>query len=153
MSGNDIDVQFSTEDEQMPSPDAIRAWVDAALDGHEQPLELSLRVVDEQEMRELNLRYRQQDKSTNVLSFPCSVANVPALLGDLVICRPVVEREAAEQGKSIEAHFAHMVVHGVLHLLGCDHQNDAEAAQMEASERKLLAGLGFDDPYRGEAHD
>ena len=153
MSGNDIEVQFSVRDEQMPGAEAISAWADAALDGHQRPAELSLRVVDEQDMHELNLRYRQQDKSTNVLSFPCAVANVPAMLGDLVICWPVVEREAAEQGKSSDAHFAHMVVHGVLHLLGCDHQGDAEAVQMEARERKLLAGLGFDDPYRGEAHD
>ena len=166
MSEHDIDVQFALSGDDVLMPDAVQigTWVEAALGERPQAVELSVRVVDEQEIRELNKRYRQQDKATNVLSFPASLPvdlpGVPVLLGDLVISASVVSREAAEQGKPLQAHFAHMVVHGTLHLLGCDHQGDAQAAEMEDRERQILAGLGYPDPYResvvqplqGDAH-
>lgn len=111
--------------------------------------ELAVRLVDEAGSAELNGHYRDKPYATNVLSFPAGV-ELPGLvvLGDLVICMPVVEREAAAQDKTVEAHLCHMVVHGVLHLLGYDHISDDEAGIMEALERRILAGLGHNDPYR-----
>jgi len=109
-----------------------------------------VRIVDEPEMRELNARYRHKDYPTNVLSFPAELppgVDVP-LLGDIVICAPVVNREATEQHKAPRAHWAHMLVHGTLHLLGHDHERERDAAVMEALERRILAGLKFPDPYQ-----
>ncbi len=111
--------------------------------------ELSIRLVDAEEGRSLNRQYRHRDYATNVLSFPVELPpgiKLP-LLGDLVICAPVVEREANEQGKSTRDHYAHMTIHGILHLLGHDHENDADAERMEALERKTLAALQIRDPY------
>ena len=111
--------------------------------------ELSLRIVDCDEMRDLNRRYRGKDRPTNVLSFPADlpdVVNLP-LLGDIAICAPVVRREALEQGKPLAAHWDHMLIHGVLHLLGFDHESDAEAAVMEALETQALQQLGWPCPY------
>jgi probable rRNA maturation factor len=131
-------------------PDAdLARWVGAALAGREADAEVAVRIVDADEGRALNAQWRRRESATNVLSFP---ADLPpelgeALLGDLVICAPVVAREAAEQGKAEADHWAHLVVHGVLHLLGHDHQDDAEAEAMEALERHVLAGLGIADPY------
>ena len=115
--------------------------------------ELTVRIVDAPEATELNARYRGVDRPTNVLSFPFDTpAGVDvALLGDVVICAPVVAREASEQGKTPEAHFAHMVVHGILHLAGYDHEHASEAQRMEALERGVLASLGYPDPYRERA--
>ncbi len=112
--------------------------------------EVSLYIVDEAESQELNAQYRGKDKPTNVLSFPADIpeeVGVP-LLGDLVVCAPVVEREAQEQGKTLEAHWAHMLVHGSLHLLGYDHIEDDEADVMEALETEIITGLGFPAPYQ-----
>jgi len=119
------------------------------------PASVSVRIVDAEEGRALNARWRERDRPTNVLSFPADLPpelELP-LLGDLVLCAPVVLREAAEQGKRVEDHWAHLVIHGVLHLLGMDHQDDAEAEEMEQREREILAALGIDDPYAdpGEA--
>lgn len=116
---------------------------------------MSVRIVDAEEGRALNQRWRERDRPTNVLSFPADLPpelELP-LLGDLVLCAPVVLREAAEQGKRVEDHWAHLVIHGVLHLLGMDHQDDAEAEEMEQREREILAALGIGDPYAdpGEA--
>jgi len=153
-SHRDIEVQFSAGVGAglagLPAAAELVAWADAALGRRSEPLALSLRVVDEAEMRELNKRYRQQDTPTNVLSFPAMVPDLPGVptpLGDLAICATVVQREATEQGKPLEAHYCHMVIHGVLHLLGHDHQNDAEAEEMEAAERVVLSALGYPDPY------
>ena len=113
---------------------------------------MTVRIVDEAESNELNLTYRGKDKPTNVLSFPFEAPpglELP-LLGDLVICRQVVEREAQEQGKPLMAHWAHMVVHGSLHLLGYDHIEDEEAEEMEALERDIMQELGFADPYQSD---
>ncbi|GAB3680294.1 rRNA maturation RNase YbeY [Salinisphaera aquimarina] len=115
-------------------------------------VELAVRLVDEEESAQLNGRYRDKPHATNVLSFPAGV-ELPGLmvLGDLVICMPVVEREAEAQGKTREAHLTHMVVHGVLHLLGYDHIGDDEADTMEGLERRIMDGLGYADPYAERA--
>lgn len=145
----DILIQRRVPPTGIPSPAALREWASAALGAAEG--ELTIRIVDEAESHELNRRYRGKDKSTNVLSFPYDgdMLGMP-VLGDLVICAPVVQREAREQGKDARAHWAHMVVHGCLHLLGYDHEKDDEAEVMESRERQVLAGLGFDDPYAAE---
>ena len=136
-----------------PSDDAFRQWCELALRQRSADSEMTVRLVDEAEGRELNLTYRHKDYATNVLSFPADVPDdmldIP-LLGDLVICVPVVEREAAEQGKALDAHWAHLVMHGCLHLLGYDHIDDDEAEEMEALERELLAQLGHPDPYAAD---
>ncbi|MBC2655694.1 rRNA maturation RNase YbeY [Pseudomonas sp. MSSRFD41] len=133
-----------------PSDQQFRRWCELALRQRTADSELTIRLVDEAEGRELNHTWRHKDYATNVLSFPAEVPDelldIP-LLGDLVICIPVVEREAAEQGKVLEAHWAHLVIHGCLHLLGYDHIDDDEAEEMEALERTLLAELGHPDPY------
>ena len=148
----------------MPHARSLRSWAQAAL--REVPVtrglrksvrdgaSLSIRVVGAAESRRLNAAWRGKDKPTNVLSFPSgmasggpSVAGDPVPLGDLVICAPVVAREAREQGKSLQAHWAHMVVHGVLHLWGYDHEVDRDADVMEAREAMLLANLGYANPY------
>jgi probable rRNA maturation factor len=138
-----------------PSAPAIKRWVAAAAGSAGG--ELAVRIVGEAESAALNGRYRGKAGPTNVLSVPAEldgVAGVPPLgageprpFGDLVICAPVLAREAAEQGKTLEAHWAHIVTHGVLHLLGYDHESDAEAEKMESRERELLARFGFEDPY------
>lgn len=112
----------------------------------ERDAEITLRFVGESEGLALNLAYRHQDHATNVLSFPYETE--PVVLGDLVICAPVVEREAREQNKPLLAHYVHLMVHGVLHLQGYDHLTDQEAQHMEQLETRILAGLGFPDPYR-----
>ncbi len=146
-SGLSVDVEFAVPAPGFPSPERLAEWARACWQGG--TASVSIRVTGEEESRRLNADYRGKDRPTNVLSFPCDpLPGVPErLLGDLVICAPVVEREAAEQGKPVAAHAAHMVVHGMLHLLGHDHQTDAEAERMEAKEREILAGLGFPDPY------
>jgi len=149
VSGPALEVQHAGGGESPPET-ALRRWAEAALSGWEGPRGLVIRIVDEAESRALNRDYRGRDRPTNVLSFPFEPPpGVPSdHLGDLVICAPVVAREAAGQGKPPEAHWAHMVVHGVLHLQGLDHQNAAQAEAMEAREREILAGLGYPDPYR-----
>ncbi len=146
----ELDLQNASQAGQLPSTAQFRAWCELALRQRTADSELTIRLVDEAEGRELNRTYRQRDYATNVLSFPADVPDemldIP-LLGDLVICVPVVEREAGEQDKSLEAHWAHLVIHGCLHLLGYDHIEDAEAEEMEALERTLLAELGHPDPY------
>lgn len=145
----ELDLQLASE-AQAPSQADFQRWCELALRQRSADSELTIRVVDEAEGRELNRTWRHKDYATNVLSFPADVPDgildIP-LLGDLVICAPVVEREAAEQGKPSRAHWAHLVIHGCLHLLGYDHIEDDEAEEMEALERELLAELGHPDPY------
>jgi len=138
--------------ESVPAEALFQRWAEAAAADQETRTELSIRIVDEAESAELNQTYRHKLGPTNVLSFPCEVpAGVPNdLLGDLVICAPVVEREAREQGKPAEAHWAHIVVHGVLHLRGYDHLQDDEAEKMESMEIEILSGLGYPNPYEIE---
>ena len=136
----------------LPAPASFRRWVEAALRGakRRKSAELAIRIVDADEGRALNRDYRGKDYATNVLSFGADLppgVQLP-LIGDIVICAPVVAREAAEQGKAPRDHWAHLTVHGVLHLLGYDHLVEAEAEAMEALETRILAGLGIADPYR-----
>lgn len=150
-----LDMQLAVEKENdLPSEDELNQWATAALTlrtEHEEP-ELTIRIVDEAESQELNCEYRGKDKPTNVLSFPFEApAHVPIpLLGDLIVCKQVVEREAIEQGKTLTAHWAHMIVHGCLHLLGFDHIEDEEAEEMEGIERVVMKDLGFEDPYKDD---
>ncbi|WP_323149265.1 rRNA maturation RNase YbeY [Pseudomonas oryzihabitans] len=146
----ELDVQVASEAADLPEEPDLRLWCELALRTRQGDSELTIRLVDEDEGRELNRTWRHKDYATNVLSFPADVPDefldIP-LLGDLVICAPVVTREAAEQGKPVKAHWAHLVIHGCLHLLGYDHLEDDEAEEMEDLERQLLAELGYPDPY------
>lgn len=151
-----VDIQTACS-EPAPEEDDLRRWICTAL-AERTPAanaEVCLRLVDEAEMTALNRDYRGKSGSTNVLSFPAGLPlelGLP-LLGDIVICAPVVVREAAAQGKPLAAHWAHMAVHGSLHLLGYDHIGDADAAAMEALETSILAQLGFPCPYPDHAHE
>ena len=144
-----IEVQFAVSAEGVPEESVIRQWVLQALPNDKKDSELTVRVVDEAEITALNRQYRGKDGATNVLSFPYeTIPGVETdLLGDVVICAPVVANEAVAQDKPLDAHWAHMVIHGVLHLLDYDHHLDAEAHKMEARETELLASLGYADPY------
>ena len=148
-----IDLQIACEQESgLPTAEQIEQWATAAVQPQSDEVEMTVRIVDEAESHALNLNYRGKDRPTNVLSFPfeCPDEVELPLLGDLVICRQVVEREAQEQGKPLMAHWAHMVVHGSLHLLGYDHIEDDEAEEMESLETQIMIGLGFVDPYLSE---
>ena len=149
-----VDVVVGMEAADLPSSEEIETWVSSALDAAhvEGSVEVSVRIVEVDEIRVLNRDYRQRDKATNVLSFPSGdIAglpdDVPRLLGDIVICADIVAAEALEQGKTLADHWAHMLVHGSLHLLGFDHEDDADAETMESLETTVLAGLGIADPY------
>jgi probable rRNA maturation factor len=148
----ELDLQIASE-AAAPSLEQFQLWCSKGLSPRSADSELTIRLVDESEARELNHTWRGKDYATNVLSFPADVPDglldIP-LLGDMVICNAVVEREAAEQGKDLAAHWAHLVIHGCLHLLGYDHIDDAEALEMEDLERKLLAELSYPDPYADE---
>ena len=144
-----VDVQYAMAVDGIPGEEAIREWVLLALPEQKKEAELTVRIVDEAEITALNRQYRGKDGPTNVLSFPYEdISGVATrLLGDIVICAPVVASEAVAQDKPLDAHWAHIVVHGVLHLLGYDHQHDDHAHQMEAREAELLASLGYAHPY------
>ncbi|MBV7315887.1 rRNA maturation RNase YbeY [Shewanella sp. NIFS-20-20] len=145
-----LDLQIAVENEQLPSEQDFELWVRTALGNTMAEAELTVRIVEEAESQSLNRDYRGKDKSTNVLSFPFEAPpgiELP-LLGDLVICAKVVENEALEQNKALQAHWAHMVIHGCLHLLGYDHINDDEAEEMESLETELIQSLGYPDPYK-----
>ena len=136
-------VQYTCNDAALPSRPAVRRWVSAACAG---PVEVTVRFVDAAEGRALNASFRGKDYATNVLSFP--YATEPVVMGDLAVCLPVVLAEAQQQGKPVLAHFAHLIVHGMLHLQGFDHETGPDdAARMEAKEREILARLGYPDPY------
>ena len=154
-----VEVQRANPDIIAPDDDFIRAWVTRALEAAAATpgVEVSVRIVAEDEMRALNRDYRDKDKPANVLSFPAGqVTGLPEAepmpIGDIVVCADVVSNEAAEQGKAPPDHWAHMLVHGTLHLLGFDHEADAEAAAMETLESRILAEQGVADPY-GAADD
>ena len=141
----DITVQRCVGPRAIPAPASLRKWAQAAAQTAEG--EMTIRVVDKHESRDLNHRYRDKDRPTNVLSFPYQSVAGESVLGDLVICAAVVASEAVEQGKPLRAHWAHMVIHGTLHLLGFDHQTEPQAQEMESKERELLGQFGFPDPY------
>jgi probable rRNA maturation factor len=144
-----VEVQRATRGRAVPRSPEISSWVTATLSAEGASGEVSIRVVGEDESRRLNRAYRSKDRPTNVLSFPAELpAEIePRLLGDVVICAPLVATEAAAQGKTVRAHWAHLVVHGTLHLLGYEHERPREAERMEARETSILAGLGFSNPY------
>ncbi|MBF6058611.1 MULTISPECIES: rRNA maturation RNase YbeY [Thiomicrorhabdus] len=152
----DIDLQWAIEPQEIPTLEQCEHWVSTSLGSalYDRYTELTIRIVDEEESQTLNREYRDKDKPTNVLSF--EFEQPPGLvdlgeelpyLGDLVICAEVVRKEAEEQGKSLEAHWAHMVVHGCLHLLGYDHIEDDDAEEMESLESEIMHNLGYGDPY------
>lgn len=157
----ELALQVACDAENLPDERDIEKWlgdVVAAVRGNAgRAGEIGVRIVSDVEGRDLNRRYRGQNSATNVLSFPAAPADAftqlaadePLPLGDLVLCAPVIAREANEQGKPERAHWQHLLVHGALHLLGYDHGTDAEAADMEALEIRLLAARGVDNPYRG----
>jgi len=151
-----IDIESNSQSQLIPSADKIERWIVAALASQQlTEAEVSVYIVDEEESQELNSQYRHKDKPTNVLSFPADLPEeieIP-LLGDLVVCAPVVEREAQEQGKMLDAHWAHMLVHGTLHLLGYDHIEDDEAETMEALETQLITTLDYPAPYMETANE
>lgn len=142
-------MQYALPADQCPTEKDFQHWAETAIRSQRDDAELTIRIVDENESAHLNQTYRHKQGATNVLSFPFEApAGIGShLLGDLVICAPVVEREAIEQGKAVQAHWAHMVLHGSLHLLGYDHMNEDDALEMESLEIKLLESLGFSDPY------
>ena len=146
-----VDIQCASS-EPVPDEDDLRSWIAAALANQQRQAdtEISLRLVDAEEMSRLNRDYRHRDGPTNVLSFPAGLPPELALplLGDIVICAPVVRAEAAAQHKPLDAHWAHMAVHGTLHLLGYDHIEEDQANAMEALESAILAGLDYPCPYR-----
>ena len=152
MSDIIIDRQAAIDEPLLPSLEQLTHWVGCVFSRHpdDDRLELTIRFVDEEESQALNRDYREKDKPTNVLSFPADLATeqTASLLGDIAICSPVVLSEANEQGKSEQSHWAHLTVHGVLHLLGYDHIAPADAQTMEALEVAILRGLGFNDPYQ-----
>ncbi len=154
-----VDVQVAANLPDVPAESDIRDWLEKVIAhvgaGTERALEISVKIVDEAEGRDLNRQYRDQDRATNVLSFPASEAGLknpppelPLALGDIVICAPIVVREAREQGKEHPDHWAHLIVHGALHLMGYDHETDAEARQMETLETSILALGGVENPYK-----
>lgn len=144
-----LDLQLASTATDLPSTEQFQQWLDAAILPFQAEAEVTIRLVDNAESQQLNLTYRGKDYPTNVLSFPfqCPPGVELPLLGDLVICAPVVAKEAAEQNKPLHAHWAHMVIHGSLHLLGFDHINDDDAEQMEAEEITILQQLGITNPY------
>ncbi|WP_099612080.1 rRNA maturation RNase YbeY [Vibrio fujianensis] len=149
----ELDLQIAVENEQnLPSFEDFSNWLTAAIMPFQHQAEVTIRIVDQAESHQLNLDYRGKDKPTNVLSFPFEAPPEVELdlLGDLVICQPVVEQEAIEQEKPLIAHWAHMVVHGSLHLLGYDHIDDQDADEMEALETEIMQKMGFNDPYLAE---
>ena len=175
-----IDLQYAVEDRSnLPSIDSLLKYATAAITGFRPEAEITIRIVEPDESHQLNLEYRGKDRPTNVLSFPATedddvfffddvdpeeLKNAEEddedeqnpfdslYIGDLVICRDVVEREAREQNKPLEAHWAHMVVHGCLHLLGFDHIDDEEAEEMEGHETEIMLSLGFADPYQEDEY-
>lgn len=145
----ELEVQYAIDDASLPSEQQLQLWVNTAVQNLLDEGELCIRITDAAESQSLNHQYRGKDKSTNVLSFPFEVPEgVPVtILGDLVVCAEVVAREANEQNKDLHHHWAHMIVHGCLHLLGYDHINDEDAEIMEQLERDILARLEIADPY------
>lgn len=149
-----LSVQRPNRSDKQPTRTQIKKWALSALQPNIDTAEITFRFVDTEEGQTLNRDYRGKDYATNVLTFTFdddmpAIPGLP-LMGDIVLCTPVVEREAAEQGIALEAHYCHLVIHGVLHLQGFDHLEEQEAETMEALEAQIVISLGYDDPYRTE---
>ena len=156
-----VDIQIACENYNVPSKEDFETWIMLSIRNIdfilERDFEIGIRVVNESESKRLNKQYRKINQSTNILSFFSSMDDnirwsktIPKPLGDLVICAPVIEREAIEQGKELFAHWAHMIVHGMLHLVGFDHAVEHEAYEMESLEVDILEELGFSNPYASQ---
>ena len=148
---NAVEVQMAHNDEQVPDGKKITVWVDCALkSARKRAVSITVRVVTQVEMQNLNVRFWGQNSATNVLSFPADDrgSQRTGVRGDIVVCSVVVQTEAQEQNKAVDAHWAHMIIHGVLHLCGYDHTTDAVATDMESLEVLILHQLGFPDPYQ-----
>jgi probable rRNA maturation factor len=145
-----LDLQIACKSDYLPNEKDFQCWIETVLSPYNRTFELTIRIVESKESQSLNFQFRQKDKPTNVLSFPFEVPEGIELdlLGDLVICADVVESEAKQQNKGLNEHWAHMVVHGCLHLLGYDHISDDDAEEMESLEIKLLETLRINDPYQ-----
>ncbi|MBL4762905.1 MAG: rRNA maturation RNase YbeY [Gammaproteobacteria bacterium] len=145
----EIQRAFDSEVIGLPSDEVITRWAQVCLSDYRETAECVIRLVDTDEAKALNNQYREKDVATNVLSFPMEMPETSGILyiGDLVICLPVIQKEAKEQNKTLEQHFAHMVIHGLLHLLGYDHQTDDEAKKMESLEMTCLSRIGYPSPY------
>lgn len=151
----DLELQIATNIKTLPHPSQFKKWVKVVFSNHFykvkhlKDLELTIRIVDEVEIKQLNHKYRNKNKVTNVLSFEGTIATAfdYYVLGDIIICAAVIEREAQQQRKELLSHWAHMVIHGILHLLNYDHEDPAEAAEMEQAEIVLMKKLGFSSPY------
>jgi probable rRNA maturation factor len=144
---NALTIQRASRLAHIPTNAAFKKWVNAALATIDKPAEITLRIVNAAEGRNLNSAFRGKDYATNVLTFVYHEKKSPTLLGDLVLCVPVIAQEAKAQGKLLQHHYAHLTIHGVLHLAGLDHQTPRQALRMEASEIKILSTLGIDNPY------
>ena len=150
-----IHIQNASSIKSIPTINKMKSWATQALKAKNKDAEVTIRIVDEDEGRELNKTWRNKDYATNVLSFPVgeTIEQAPDFLGDIVICVQVVEREAKEQGKDIEAHWAHLIVHGILHIQGYDHEIESEADIMEAKEILILKKIGYANPYKAELQE
>jgi probable rRNA maturation factor len=148
-----MEIQNASESVTLPENKFITEWANQALDEKHKDAEVTLRVVDINEGQMLNKEWRNKDYATNVLSFPVgeTIEQAPNLLGDIVICAPIVEQEAKEQGKTTEAHWAHLIIHGILHLQGYDHESGEEAELMETKEIQILKNIGYANPYNVES--
>lgn len=146
---NQIEIQSVTTQNNQPTPEQIQLWVNTALQDYQPDSEIVVRIVDEGESAQLNKQYRHKEGATNILSFPAELPDEIGLnlLGDLVVCAPVVAKEAVEQQLKPEDHWAHIIIHGVLHLLGYDHLDDNDAIIMETKEIALLHQLKISNPY------
>jgi probable rRNA maturation factor len=144
-----VDIQIASRSQRLPSPRKVRQWIASALKQHRGRRSIGVRLVDRREGCRLNATYRSRQRPTNVLSFsaPARQPGGERLLGDLVICAPVVAQEARAQGKALDAHWAHLIVHGTLHLLGYEHERPRAARVMEAREVAILSRLGYSNPY------
>ncbi len=144
-----IEIQKASVLKSIPEDDLMIKWAEHALDKQHQQAEITVRIVDEDEGLALNKTWRKKNYATNVLSFPVGelLEQAPNLLGDIVVCAPVVEQEARDQGKNFDAHWAHLIVHGVLHLQGYDHVTDKQAGEMESLEIQILKNIGYANPY------
>ena len=147
---NTLDIQIASQSKQLPSTQQFQQWVDTVLSDQSQHSEIVIRLIDEAEMISFNQQYRHKTGSTNILSFPFDAPEPieSDLLGDLLICPAVIEIEAQQQHKQLTHHWAHIVIHGLLHLLGYDHINDTDATEMESLEIKLLQKITINNPYK-----